>query len=71
MVGLIASYEAATLAAREAETDEAMIAHEKAAAEALAAASNKDNSDDPAVVAAVNSLLGISDETDDGEGPAE
>ena len=67
-VGQIAAYEQATLAARAAETDEAMTAFEQAAAEALAAASNKNNSDDPAVVAAVNGLLGISEEADAEEG---
>ncbi len=69
-VGQIAAYEQATLAAREAENDEAMIALEEAAAEALAAASNKNNSDDPAVVAAVNGLLGIADEAEGEEGGA-
>jgi hypothetical protein len=72
-VGQIAAYEQATLAAREAETEEDMMAFEQAAAEALAAASNKNNSDDPDVVAAVDGLLGIAEEAEgeEGEAPAE
>jgi hypothetical protein len=71
-VGQIAAYEQATLAAREAETEEDMMAFEQAAAEALAAASNKNNSDAD-VVAAVDGLLGIAEEAEgeEGEAPAE
>jgi hypothetical protein len=46
VVGHIAAYQAATLAAQEAETTEEMEALEAEAAESLAAASNKGNSTD-------------------------
>ncbi len=71
VVGHIAAYQAATLAAQEAETTEEMEALEAEAAEALAAASNKGNSTDPDVVAAVNALLGIETEAADVEADSE